>query len=126
MDNSETYIKMCEKAVEIQRNRPPLTEHDYIIVRGRGFPLFENIWLPQQDQLQEMVVKSNTAPLIMLIALFDKFTFQEGYGLNKDNERRVPPINMFPDSMEQLWLAFVMKEKYNKIWTGNEWRNGNE
>jgi len=25
------------------------------------------------------------------------------------------------DSMEQLWLAFVMKEKYNKIWNGENW-----
>ena len=24
-------------------------------------------------------------------------------------------------SMEQLWLAFVMSEKYNKIWNGKEW-----
>lgn len=27
-------------------------------------------------------------------------------------------------SMEQLWLAFVMKEKYNKTWDGNEWKEG--
>ena len=27
------------------------------------------------------------------------------------------PLN----SMEQLWLAFVMKEKYNKTWNGEEW-----
>ncbi len=26
-------------------------------------------------------------------------------------------------SMEQLWLAFVMKEKYNKVWDGEEWIN---
>ncbi len=24
-------------------------------------------------------------------------------------------------TMEQLWLAFVMKEKYQKIWDGKEW-----
>ena len=24
-------------------------------------------------------------------------------------------------SMEQLWLAFVMKEKYEKTWDGTNW-----
>jgi len=28
-----------------------------------------------------------------------------------------PPFH----SMEQLWLAFVMKELYNKQWSGEEW-----
>ena len=27
----------------------------------------------------------------------------------------------FFDSMEQLWLAFVMKKKYGKVWNGEEW-----
>ena len=26
-------------------------------------------------------------------------------------------------SMEQLWLAFVMKSKYNKTWNGEDWIN---
>jgi hypothetical protein len=25
------------------------------------------------------------------------------------------------DSFNELWLAFVMKEKYNKIWNGKDW-----
>ena len=25
-------------------------------------------------------------------------------------------------SMEQLWLAFVMKDKYDKTWDGKEWK----
>ena len=25
------------------------------------------------------------------------------------------------ESMEQLWLAFVMKELYGKVWNGEEW-----
>lgn len=28
----------------------------------------------------------------------------------------------FIDSMEQLWLAFVMKEKFNKVWDDGEWK----
>jgi len=25
------------------------------------------------------------------------------------------------NSMEQLWLAFVMKEKFDKVWNGEDW-----
>ena len=25
-------------------------------------------------------------------------------------------------SMEQLWFAFVMKEKYGKVWDGESWK----
>jgi hypothetical protein len=25
------------------------------------------------------------------------------------------------ESMEQLWLAFVLKEKYGKVWSGTDW-----
>ena len=105
MDTSETYIKMCEKAVEIQRNRPPLTEHDYIIVRGRGFPLFENIWLPQQDQLQDIHRWKFTDQAIRFWEWASEF--------NPETEKLL--------SWEQLWLGFVMKERYSKIWNGEEW-----
>jgi hypothetical protein len=35
-----------------------------------------------------------------------------------DNNREY--FNEF-SSMEQLWLAFVMREKYGKKWDGKEW-----
>lgn len=28
---------------------------------------------------------------------------------------------LVPAKMEQLWLAFVLKKKYNKVWDGKEW-----
>jgi len=32
------------------------------------------------------------------------------------------PFNKNDDvTWEQLWLAFVMKEKHNKIWDGDNW-----
>ena len=78
MDTSEEYIKMCQKATEVQA----LCEADVEIESP-------SIWLPRQDQLQGMV----------------EYTV----GVNKFN------------SMEQLWLAFVMSEKYNKKWDGKDW-----
>ena len=64
MDISKEYIKMCEKAVEIQEIRNQLGLGDYYSPYGHGFSLHgENklidkhdiIWLPRQDQLQDMV-----------------------------------------------------------------------
>lgn len=65
------------------------------------------IWLPHQDQLQEMVESEN---LLFKVKGFWEFccsaTFIKFRGYH---------------SMEQLWLAFVMKEKFNKIWDGEKW-----
>jgi len=65
------------------------------------------IWLPRQDQLQEMV--RDLFPVSWVLA---KEFAEKAYHLSADT-------NM---SMEQLWLAFVMKEEFGKVWTGEEWR----
>lgn len=75
---------------------------------GRLYKLEDVVWLPRQDQLQEMIVKvvdyETTAELEgkfhKFLVWLDEWDFA---------------------SMEQLWLAFVMKEKYNKSWNGKEW-----
>ncbi len=65
----------------------------------------ELIWLPRQDQLQEMarlcVGGSNIYGRLRQITEFQMKTPHQ--------------------TMEQLWLAFVMKEKFNKTWNGSEW-----
>ena len=71
------------------------------------------IWLPRQDQLQEMVGGGQG------------FTFQtlgrfiRWHG--KCIKDYLASIDSYPASMEQLWLAFVMKELHSKVWTGTEW-----
>ena len=70
--------------------------------------------LYRQDQLQEMVLKKdfNGIPLSPADWLQDF---------------RVKVMNVeYPyyckfGSLEQVWLAFVMKEKYGKVWNGEEW-----
>ena len=108
MDTSEQYIKMCKKAVEIQKTRPmtnsllpdlflvtkyvrrcPECEPDgYVdwmycpehgvatiesqweeVVAGVYGPLTKAIWLPRQDQLQDMV----SIPLSSLLYDFQVF-----------------------------------------------------
>jgi len=109
MDTTETYIKMCEKAEEIQLEYwdPELLGYEDLqdfyagdedtVYRGE-----HRIWLPRQDQLQEMF-NDNINYTIQIQGFGEILEF---YGCQ---------------SWEQLWLAFVMKEKYNKTWNGEEW-----
>ena len=111
MDTSETYIKMCEKAEEIQKLAPnPLySSHDWFVERIRGnVP----VWLPRQDQLQETVHPSDCTYAISYCLLDNFIDWYQSRCY--DELARVY-------SMEQLWLAFVMKEKHNKGWNGSEW-----
>ena len=136
MDTSKEYIKMCEKAEEIKETRIP--SNDDILLHNicpkcmletevHPNPMYMHIcehckwsgnyndllfiWLPRQDQLQKMVNENN------LTALLQDFISWLSKQCN---------LPMHNTSMEQLWLAFVMKEKYNKIWNGEEWLGGGE
>ena len=127
MDTSETYIKMCEKAEEIQKIRVESEyweEGDWLFRSGKvlacgwnaGYfegwlwPQKGDIWLPRQDDLQEMV-----KPL-------ELYAFYHWvYRADQRDGDYLPDCNKVYTSMEQLWLAFVMSEKYNKVWNGEEW-----
>lgn len=121
MDKTKQYILMSEKAIEIQKIAK---DNCYSLNKGYdavmhfeedlstpididGFHRGYWLWLPRQDQLQEMV--GGTSPwLISKIYAFTNRIYSE-------------KINIYTFSMEQLWLAFVMKEKYSKVWNGKDW-----
>lgn len=134
MDTSKTYIAMCDCAEIRQawnlkagdfftRSQSDgltycLEQSELSYIRGSQKSwIGEKIWLPRQDQLQEMVI--------------DKFRDPEWEKEYNDlNETLLFKCNDFVNSsyvacsgysMEQLWLAFVMKEKFNKTWNGSEW-----
>jgi len=126
MDTSETYIKMCEKATEIQTSQqdmgfihgdyyyePASRNWDIIYDSHKsyvyGIPLC--IWLPRQDQLQEMLSLHNLWAKTLAFEFF----------LRKEGSYDIKSYAFQFTSMEQLWLAFVMKEKYNKVWNGEDW-----
>jgi len=123
MDTSKEYIKMCEKAVEIQHEE--LLKGDYVVINEKTELIADTmhyspaeldtaIWLPRQDQLQEMVMdKFKGSSLYSMIDEFDWFCSESGLVFTDYAEQFT--------SMEQLWLAFVMKEKYNKTWNGEDW-----
>ncbi len=156
MDTSEQYIKMCEKAEEIQKEWKP-SVGDYI---RRKYTIFgeeidrtiwpdpeqseeitilhyksqingyfyackkdgeerifntqeetekvTSIWLPRQDQLQEMV---DNKPAYH--TSYGKFV---GIVHFLDTNPKV-----YCGSPEQIWIQFVMKEKFGKVWDGKEW-----
>ena len=120
MDFSQEYILMCGKTKEIQdmwgaRSGDFCFNIDKDIIDVCGVDEYDDlqirgeIWLPRQDQLQEMI---NTDDALWrtgrLARMF--YEFIQNWGV----------ITYIP-SMEQSWLAFIMSEKYGKDWDGNDW-----
>ena len=127
MDTSKEYIEMCEQAEEIQKIWDPAPLDLFWDTFGQeinnwrqcsvGYPSdydgsFEKdntlIWLPRQDQLQGMVIGNYQCAYDMNLD-FTMWAQQIGVLLKKER------------SMEQLWLVFVMEEKYEKKWAGKNW-----
>ena len=123
MDDTELYIKQCEKAVEIQVGwiprvgdyvcDEPHTSGRWTIIGDRRWNrCSHDVWLPRQDQLQEVLPGWGSSPSYHIIVL----NLLAGSVMNEEYY-----YFRYFTSMEQLWLAFVMKEKYNKNWDGEDW-----
>ena len=132
MDKTKEYILMCKKAEEIQKVwehcagdvcSPRFSDNNtWIVGFNTGFSELKEkdiIWLPRQDQLQEMIRHKRCSQL----QFEDWYSELKRFTLFCGNLPACPE-NYFK-SMEQLWLAFVMKEKFNKKWTGNDWKKNN-
>jgi len=138
MDTSKEYVEMCRKAVEIQElwkpeagdwtlsHRDGVKPLDSITISLAGLTPFgangarirsDMIWLPRQDQLQEMVCSDIR---ILIDSFVDCFNGIACIKLSSGMKNSGLHIIDF-DSMEQLWFAFVMHEKHGKKWDGEEW-----
>ena len=130
----DIYIKMCECS-EIQKQWKPKDGDFYfnknllkVLIYPYGNPVkFVDIWLPRQDDYQGMLEIDGELDysLEKLIKEFYEFyIISEGvmpHPIQKEeNEWWQNYINQFM-SMQQLWCAFYMKEKHNKIWDGEKW-----
>ena len=96
MDTSKEFQLMLNKAIRTK----PLDFQD--------FDSTKNV----QDQLQELVKED---------ILGEKWPEQMIWQLWKFCEYNGDTWKL--KSMEQLWLAFVMSERYSKIWDGTNWLN---
>ncbi|MDH4127153.1 MAG: hypothetical protein OEV44_00255 [Spirochaetota bacterium] len=140
MDITKEYIEKCKKAQDIQKLRVNgyewgdyyfyFNDYDICIENPRNFTEIStskeitrliigrdnHIWLPCQDQLQNMLKtlewfwsdKNASEMLDSVYYMFTCCTNDNGFNCTEY-------CNKF-NSFEQLWLAFVMKEKYNKQW----------
>ena len=126
MDRSSNYIKMCESIKEIQEQWQP-EFGDFFVSMSLGLtspcqPIISDlekkvsylktikaVWLTRQDQLQEMVIENYAMPWDLAIAFSNVLMGENASYFEKF------------DSMEKLWLAFIMFEKYKKKWKEGEW-----
>ena len=121
------YIKMCYKATEVQKLfTAEYGDVSYNLVTNKAVMVLDHsesmrtwncyghkgrriknkrlrVWLPTQQQLQKIWGERlpESLPWFYVFAVDDvpgRFT-----------------------SMEQLWLAFVMKETYHKVWNDEDW-----
>jgi hypothetical protein len=126
MDKSSHYIEMCESAGVIQEQwKPDFGDFFVSMSSGQTSPCLsilselekkmpylktiKAVWLPRQDQLQEMLIEKYATPWDLAIAfsnvlMADKASYFDTF-----------------DSMEKLWLAFIMLEKGNKKWKDGAW-----
>ena len=138
----KNFIKMCEKAGEIQREWKPKIgdriiqknlktdmvfyvnekniDYDYCTKYTKD----EYIYLPTQEQLQKigMTLESLKGRVMKPFwELLDQFS----YFLWDDETRKY--ASEF-ESLNELWLAFIIKEKYYKLWSiaGQRWVKANE
>jgi len=144
---TKNYIRMCEKAKQIQKLWIPglgdicinkTDNEEVMIVASRGkiadkeykfvylgiggreqrdywHKKDQLIWLPTQGQLQEMI---NIREYWFSIMFKEgKFIFTYLYDINNKNYQ-----SFKGNSIKECLLKLIMKEKYNKIWTGNDWQ----
>ena len=128
---TKSYIKMCEEAKEIQKAWKPVDWDRFIYKDDResgiacvderhetaksiSYRLEHYIWLPTQEQLQEMMITKK----IKWYKVFSEF-------FRYINEECYPSVKDFGNedySITYLWLCYIMKEKYNKKWDDNKWK----
>ena len=96
-----------------------------LLMRGIEFKESDRfIWLPTQSQLQEMA----GLELQELVEDFYQFAMcswaaqeDDDVFCKFDRSLSFHYGDIEIASMEQLWLAFVMNEKYDKVWDGEDW-----
>jgi len=131
VDTSKEYIEMHLALPQELKEQP--CEGDYYFdsddkeykCQGRMgevyFDLTKKIKLYEQDQLQEMI-----GDYLSCFEIIDRFICsdvenEKWEGIFDSTIIQYRDFRDYFHSMEQLWLAFVMKEKYNKVWNGSDW-----
>uniref|UniRef100_A0A6M3LMK8 Uncharacterized protein n=1 Tax=viral metagenome TaxID=1070528 RepID=A0A6M3LMK8_9ZZZZ len=131
MDTTEVYIKMRIAAIPnlgigVIPHKLHFHSHYWVDEKGDFYVITPGephyCHLERQDQLQAMMKGEKHMHLLAyeFAAYFHGTDDPLYFDVGRDNFT-VDSDN----SMEQMWLAFVMREKFNKVWDGNEWINSN-
>ncbi|MFP4474330.1 MAG: hypothetical protein ACLFOY_02155 [Desulfatibacillaceae bacterium] len=137
MDRSAKYVEMCGQAPEIQamwgqrggdfyaeesdqiRCCPADGWLTTVFVNGQWHRTDDNpvhmaacVWLPRHDQLMEMAQVPGRTFADRAQDFFDWIKRPEPGGAT--------PRSRF-DTLEKIWLAFVMRHRFGKFWSGSRW-----
>ena len=136
MDTSEGYTRMCD-CDEVQGEWKVPKDDDLYAWRGivDEVAIFglrrllaketaDYVWLPRQDQIQEMMGWTPGSTYAWLyegvIGFKELWTQWSRYV----PEQEISDYMKLFNSFEQLWLAFYMYEKHGKTWDGAKWVPG--
>lgn len=128
MVDQPDYIKQCEKAVEIQKPSSQYVAGDWFADTGVvyvvgshesiRYDFTDHVWLPRQDQLQAMVLPS---PVFNLDPEDFDTKIDYAFWLAREFAEGIQERKWSQQTMEQLWLGYVMKKKYGKVWNNEDW-----
>jgi len=129
MDISEKYILMCSKATEIQEKYNLSHKGDWfchvtniIIVCNKDTTQKAGVWLPRQDQLQEIYKEDKQFSIYQLslrVHVLAKDTTMAGV-MSEQFQKDFGEI-----TFEKLWLIAIMQDNYSKEWSEEkrDWTN---
>lgn len=139
MDHSSQFITLCTWANDLQKMwncqhgdfytssegsiesiiegcfHPTEIKQGYVFKHEKSnlIKVSKCIWLPRLDQLMELAQSKGQR--------FEKTT-QSFFDWNKEQYgfEGTLPKDLY-NTLEQLWLGYVMLKKFNKIWAGQQW-----
>ena len=112
MDLTLEYVEMMIQAKEVRQKVPRNFDGTASGINnffGYSKIIDKMVWLPRQDQLQNMVEGE------FWQLHYDMYHFMQTIYMDNWNAAEIFL------SMEQLWLAFVMDDKFDKKWNGEKW-----
>ena len=94
-----------------------------IYYTNRPNECIDSVWLPTQSDLQGMVDWKKYEFNLSWLGIHRMFYCKAGCNLKyyKTGQAEDMGNYLMGNSMEQLWLSFVMKERWNKVWEGGKW-----
>lgn len=142
MDTSKEYIKMCEKSLGNLEWNPKFGDIVYCkstnetgIVRSVYKDYSNKEWVCFSHESEDEGVFEFNAPKDSFIPLWrqdqlqdkvrSKLTYTDAIGAVWKLYNAVGPnrTSFYGKlrSLEQIWIAFVMKEEFSKVWNEKEW-----